>query len=237
MGWKLNHWARLLDGDHAYVLFQNLLKNGTADNMWDLHPPFQIDGNFGGTAGVSELFLQSHNGMLHLLPALPSSWTDGKITGLRTRGNFEVDVIYAGGKLDHAVITSNAGEPCKVYYNGKEKEFSTVKGGVYVVRYNENSNALDVETTVGIEDVTIITETTVEVEQSGDRMDIVVNGPCTGYMNADLYTMSGQRVKGMGFNKSGESITVSMKNSVAPGIYLVHVTGESVNETVKVVLK
>lgn len=133
MGWKLNHWARLLDGDHAYVLFQNLLKEGTADNMWDLHPPFQIDGNFGGTAGISELFLQSHNGMLHLLPALPSRWTHGKITGLRTRGNFEVDIYYSDGCLDRAVIRSNAGEPCRVYYDGHTLDFPTRAGHTYTV--------------------------------------------------------------------------------------------------------
>lgn len=131
MGWKLNHWARLLDGNHAYVLYQNLLKNGTADNMWDMHPPFQIDGNFGGTAGVSELFLQTHNGVLQLLPALPEAWKDGKVSGLRARGNFEVDIEFADGKLKEAVVRSNSGEPCKVVYNNKTIDLQTRKGGEY----------------------------------------------------------------------------------------------------------
>ncbi len=145
MGWKLNHWARLFDGDHAYILFQNLIKNGTANNMWDLHPPYQIDGNLGGTAGISELFLQSQNGVLHLLPALPSSWVNGKITGLRTRGNFEVDIKYTDGKLDYATIRSNAGEPCSVYYNKKVLEFSTNIGDVYTIRYNKGIDVLEKE--------------------------------------------------------------------------------------------
>lgn len=133
MGWKLNHWARLLDGDHAYVLLQNLLKNGTADNLWDQHPPFQIDGNFGGTAGIAELFLQSHNGEIHLLPALPSAWKNGYITGLRTRGNFEVDIFYANGKLEHAIVKSLSGEPCKVRYGNKTLTIKTTKGAQYVI--------------------------------------------------------------------------------------------------------
>lgn len=133
MGWKLNHWARLLDGDHAYVLLQNLLKNGTADNLWDQHPPFQIDGNFGGTAGIAELFLQSHTGEIHLLPALPSAWANGSITGLRARGNFEVDITYTNGKLDKAVIKSLSGEPCKVRYAGKTITFKTQKGAQYEI--------------------------------------------------------------------------------------------------------
>ncbi len=133
MGWKLNHWARLLDGDHAYTLYRNLLKNGTADNLWDLHPPFQIDGNFGGTAGVGELFLQSHNGILHLLPALPSAWTDGHITGLKARGGFEVDIYYKNHSLDKATITSTAGLPCHIYYDGAELSFPTTAGTTYTI--------------------------------------------------------------------------------------------------------
>ena len=133
MGWKLNHWARLLDGDHAYILLQNLLKNGTADNLWDQHPPFQIDGNFGGTAGITELFLQSHNGEIHLLPALPSAWVNGSITGLRTRGNFEVDITYSDGKLQQAVIKSLSGNPCIVRYGDNTITIKTKKGAQYVI--------------------------------------------------------------------------------------------------------
>lgn len=128
MGWKLNHWARLHDGDHAYTLLRNLLKQGTADNMWDMHPPFQIDGNFGGTAGIAELFLQSHTGRLHLLPALPSRWADSHVSGLLARGNFEVEISAKDGMLDNAIITSRSGGPCDIYYDGMEASVETAPG-------------------------------------------------------------------------------------------------------------
>lgn len=136
MGWKLNQWARLQDGNHAYKLFGNLLKNGTLDNLWDTHAPFQIDGNFGGTAGVTEMLLQSHMGFIQLLPALPDAWKNGSVSGLRAKGNFEVSMTWNDGTLTEAVIVSNAGEPCTVHYAGKEVKFKTKKGKTYRVSVN-----------------------------------------------------------------------------------------------------
>jgi len=133
MGWKLNQWARLHDGNRSYKLFGNLLKNGTADNLWDIHPPFQIDGNFGGTAGVTEMLLQSHAGCLHFLPSLPDAWASGKITGLRARGNFGVDLEWQSGRLVKAVVTSNSGETCHVRYGDLTLDFPTQKGKSYTV--------------------------------------------------------------------------------------------------------
>ena len=133
MGWKLNQWARLQDGNHAYKLFGNLLKNGTLDNLWDTHPPFQIDGNFGGTAGVTELLLQSHMGFIQLLPALPDAWEEGSVEGLLARGNFEVDLRWSNGQLMEAVITSNAGQPCQVRYGDQTLSFKTKKGQTYTI--------------------------------------------------------------------------------------------------------
>lgn len=95
--------------------------------------PFQIDGNFGGTAGIAELFLQSHTGKLHLLPALPSAWTDGSITGLLARGNFEVSIWVKDGRLDHADILSKKGGRCTLLYEGQEIETDTKPGQKFTV--------------------------------------------------------------------------------------------------------
>lgn len=143
MGWKLNQWARLHDGDHAYKLYGNLLKNGTLDNLWDTHAPFQIDGNFGGTAGVTEMLLQSHMGFLHLLPALPDAWKEGSVEGLRARGNFLVNLTWRGGKLVQATVVSQSGEPCKVHYNGKTLNFNTQRGKSYTITYTNEKLRVD----------------------------------------------------------------------------------------------
>ena len=140
MGWKLNQWARLHDGNHSYTLYGNLLKNGTADNLWDVHPPFQIDGNFGGTAGVTEMLLQSHAGCIHLLPSLPDAWQEGSITGLRARGNFGVDIYWQGGRLQRAIVSSDSGEPCTLRYGSHTLTFPTERGKDYVITLNAKGN-------------------------------------------------------------------------------------------------
>jgi alpha-L-fucosidase 2 len=114
MAWKVNFWARLRDGDHALKMVTNLLKNGTLPNLFDTHPPFQIDGNFGGTAGIAEMLIQSQAGEIHLLPALPKAWAAGQFKGLCARGAFEADAAWAGGVITQATLRSNMGNTVRV---------------------------------------------------------------------------------------------------------------------------
>jgi alpha-L-fucosidase 2 len=119
--WRLNLWARLHDGDHAYSILAFLLSpERTYPDMFDAHPPFQIDGNFGGASGISEMLLQSQNGEIELLPALPKAWPTGSVKGLRARGGFAVDIRWQDGRLTEASIRNVTGaEPCTVRYGQK----------------------------------------------------------------------------------------------------------------------
>ncbi len=144
--WKINFWARLWDGDHAYTMLRNLLTvvhetktiygesgAGVYPNLLDSHPPFQIDGNFGASAGVCEMLVQSHTNQIHLLPALPKAWPDGKVSGLCARGGFEVDMSWKDGRLTEAVIHSRSGLPCRVVYGERVWELNTTRGKSYLL--------------------------------------------------------------------------------------------------------
>ena len=144
MGWKVCLWARLLDGNRAYKLITDQLsptlstdvygRGGTYPNLFDAHPPFQIDGNFGCTAGIAEMLLQSHDGVLHVLPALPDKWADGKVTGLVARGGYVVDVEWKDCRVTDMKIYSRSGGCIKVRCNGNERDLETHAGKEYTLK-------------------------------------------------------------------------------------------------------
>lgn len=116
--WKINFWSRLLDGNHAYKMYQELLKTSTMNNLFDTHPPFQIDGNFGATSGIAEMFLQSHLSSIQILPALPDVWKTGSIFGIKARGGFVMDIEWKEGRLTKLKVYSSVGGNCKITLTG-----------------------------------------------------------------------------------------------------------------------
>jgi alpha-L-fucosidase 2 len=144
MGWKVNFWARLLDGNHALELIRDQLtpqtgeSGGTYPNFFDAHPPFQIDGNFGCTSGMTEMLLQTHDGSVHVLPALPDAWAPaGGISGLRAYGGFELDFTWRDGEVEELAVRSGLGGNLRLRV---PNELVTSEGGAPAVATGENPN-------------------------------------------------------------------------------------------------
>jgi alpha-L-fucosidase 2 len=136
LGWKINCWARFKDGDHAFKMIQMLMSPakggaGSYTNLFDAHPPFQIDGNFGGAAGIGEMLVQSHTKYIDILPALPAALPNGDVKGICARGGFVLSMKWKEGKLQQLIVTSKSGMPLLLRYSGKIKSISTVKSGIY----------------------------------------------------------------------------------------------------------
>lgn len=129
--WKICFWARLEDGDHAYKMLMETFNESTLPNLFNNHPPFQIDGNFGSTAGIAEMLMQSQNGDIRLLPALPAQWSDGSIRGLVARGGFVIDLFWKNNKLEKVNVYSANGATCRLSYGGKSISFDTGKNQRY----------------------------------------------------------------------------------------------------------
>lgn len=136
LGWKINCWARFKDGNHTFKMIQMLMSPakggaGSYPNLFDAHPPFQIDGNFGGAAGIGEMLLQSHTKFIDILPALPDALPAGEVKGICARGGFVIDMQWSNGKLEKLVVTSRAGMPLLLRYDKIVKNIKTVKNGIY----------------------------------------------------------------------------------------------------------
>ncbi len=136
LAWKINFWARFKDGDHTMKMIKMLIRpasgaGGSYVNLFDAHPPFQIDGNFGGAAGIAEMLIQSHTKYIDLLPALPSDLKEGTVKGIKARGGFELDFTWKEGKLVSLKVLSKAGEKCTLRYGDKVLDFKTTKGKIY----------------------------------------------------------------------------------------------------------
>lgn len=191
-GWgvahRLNLWARVQNGERAYDLLEQLLKVNTATNLWDLHPPFQIDGNLGGTSGVAEMLLQSHAGYIEPLAAIPAAWANGSYTGLVARGNFEVSAAWANGTATTFNILSKDGGSVSVKYSGIEKAnlytsdgkavsyqvtgddiitFNTEAGKTYIISNFEAKESIDAPTGLAI-DTAILSTSTLTWNESSD---------------------------------------------------------------------
>jgi alpha-L-fucosidase 2 len=245
LAWKINFWARLEDGNHAYKLIQMLLTpDRTYANLFDAHPPFQIDGNFGAVSGVNEMLVQSHNDEINFLPALPDKWSAGSLRGIRARKGFVIDTLKWSSKtLSNAVMTSLAGGTCNLRHKTITKSIETEAGMTYVLdaslnvinKYKKgetsiNGNAnpqinhnLMLETMLPIVKV-VINEGRINVKIAGKTSDVSIR----------VFNLSGRMAYGV--TKKAELNNNVLIPQLRSGIYLVNVFSEELKHSEKVLI-
>ncbi|PWJ61880.1 alpha-L-fucosidase 2 [Fibrobacter sp. UWR4] len=212
LAWKINLWARLQDGDHAYKLVRNLLTpDRTYNNLFDAHPPFQIDGNFGAVSGINEMFIQSQGGKIRVLPALPSKWSSGSIAGLKARGGVTVDSLaWNNGKLTYLGLSSTNKDNLTIEYNGNIASTTTMAGGKYefdgnLKLTNEPFEAVALPAKIEAEDYVAMDGVVIEPDESGepnigwiedgDWSEYFVKAPSAGRYNLKVRVASGSEEK------------------------------------------
>ena len=225
LAWKINLWARLHDGDHSYKLIRMLLTpDRTYNNLFDAHPPFQIDGYFGAVSGINEMLLQSHGGKIQVLPALPSAWKDGSVTGLRARGGFTVDsMAWKGGTLTYLAISATNKELLNVEYKGNSVSFVSAAGAKYELDanlkiLNQPFEAVVLPAKIEAEDYTGMEGVQVEPDENGypnvgwindgDYTEYLVNVPAAG-----TYTLTARVA-----SAAEESSTVTVVDSTGKAL-------------------
>lgn len=225
LAWKINLWARLQDGDHAYELIRLLLTpERTYNNLFDAHPPFQIDGNFGAVSGINEMLVQSQHEEIQLLPALPSRWSNGNITGIRARGGFSIDsMAWSNNQLTYVSITSQHGGKLSLKYNGIIKSLSAQSGKTYGFDAELNMISGTLEPTaiparIQAEDFTTLKGAKIESDeqdnlnmgwiQDGSWADYVLKVPQTGHYIFRVSVATGMDVSNTITiqNKAGETL-------------------------------
>ncbi|SHL48628.1 glycoside hydrolase N-terminal domain-containing protein [Fibrobacter sp. UWH4] len=226
LAWKINFWARMHDGDHAYKMIRMLLTpSKTYNNLFDAHPPFQIDGNFGAVSGVNEMLMQSHNGKIRILPALPSQWKDGSITGIRARGGFTVDsMAWKGGALAYLVISATNKELLNVEYKGNSASFIAAAGAKYefdanLKITNQPFEAVTLPAKIEAEDYSGMDGVQVEPDESGNlNVGWINDGDYTEYRVkvpvAGMYKLTA-RVASDAEEKSTITVVDSMGKALA----------------------
>jgi len=239
-GWslanKINLWARVKDGNHTYLLYQNLLKYNTRHNLWDNCPPFQIDGNFGGTAGVAEMLLQSHAGYIEPLAALPDAWKSGSYKGLVARGNFEISAQWENVKLLRMQIKSNAGGLCSIFYPGIAKVTLKTLDGLAVKFVINTNNLISFETVKGdeymLEVVSGGTELSVTNSKTNAHTIYAENKTIISNTSGQLkvYSLSGVEVL-------SAKIEGKLQTQLSSGLYIVRlIDNDGINSVAKIQL-